>query len=57
MLVTHDSFSFEMCKVSIKSNLDLHMKIHVRKLLAYEIICLGFIWRLQVQLKSSLDCT
>ena len=55
VLVTHDSFSFEMCKFIIKSNLDLRMRSHVRKLLASEIFCWGFIWQLQVQLKSVLD--
>ena len=37
MLVTYDSLTFEMCKVSIKSNLDLHMRSHIRKLLASKI--------------------
>ena len=44
VLVTHDSFSFEMCKVSIKYNLDLHMRSHTRKLLASDIVCWGFIY-------------
>ena len=44
VLVTSDSFSFEMCKVSIKSNLDLHMRSHIRKLLSSDIVCWGFIY-------------
>ena len=57
VLDTHDSFIFKMCNVSIKPNLDLHMTSHIRKLLASEIVCWGFIWQSQVQLKLSLDCT
>ena len=56
VLVTHDSFSFKMCKVSIESNLELHMRSHIRELLASDIFCWGYIWRSQVKLKSSLDC-